>query len=262
MRIIAVEDEKTELVALVKAIRNISPSSEVDAFDDPLKAIEFVSKKKADIAFLDINMPNADGIKLAEVLKQGNRNVNIIFITAHKEYMEDAFNLHASGYLIKPISDDKVKKELDDLRHPVENGKRKPILRANCFGNFDLQTMDGKSVYFERQKSKELFAYLVFRRGAACTIKEIAAVLFEDDPYDNRVQSYLQKIISAMMKNLKAIGAEDVIDKGYNSLGVIIDLIECDYIEVLNNTSKAASLYKGEFMCQYEWAEAFNAFFM
>lgn len=261
MRILAVDDEQKELDLLVSAIKEVAPAFECDAFSDPKEALEFSLKKKIDVAFLDINLPSIDGIQLAETLKKGNKNINIIFVTCHQEHMNKAFDMHASGYLVKPITNEKVRKELDDLRHPIQQGKKKPLLKVVCFGNFDVKSLDGKSVYFERQKSKELFAYLVFRRGAACTIKEIATILFEDDPYDNKVQSYIQKIISTMMKNLKAIGAEEVIDKGYNSLAVINELLDCDYFDVLNNSNKS-NMYMGEFMSQYEWAEEFNAFFM
>jgi len=261
MRIIAVDDEKEALESLINAIKAVAPNDECTSFLLPDKALDYSKKNKIDVAFLDINLPAINGVQLAEILKQGNKQINIIFVTCHDEYMKDAFSMHASGYVSKPITSEKVKIELDDLRKPIPKGKIKPILKACCFGNFDLKTMDGKSVYFERQKSKELFAYLIFRRGASCTIKEIASVLFEDDPYDTKVQAYIQKIISAMMKNLKAIGADCVIDKGYNALSVIIEYVESDYFEVLNNSNKA-SMYMGEFMSQYEWAEEFNAFFM
>jgi len=264
MKILAVDDEKIALEVLVEAIQKAEPNAEVFSFRNAIEAVEFVSKNPIDIAFLDISMRELSGVKVAEMLKQRCPSVNIIFSTGYDEYRDVAFDLHASGYLTKPITTDKVKKELQDLRHPLDrNGsvqKRGCLIKASCYGNFDAFTMDGESIYFDRQKAKELFAYLVFRHGASCTVKEIAAVLFEDAEYDRRTQTYLQKIISSMMQALRTIGAEEIINKKYNCLGVVAELIDCDYYRALDTGDKTG--YFGEFMSQYSWAEEANWYFM
>jgi two-component SAPR family response regulator len=56
--------------------------------------------------------------------------------------------------------------------------------------------MDNVPLHFERSKAKEIFAYLIYKHGASCTIREIAAILFEDEPYDRKQQWHIQKIIS------------------------------------------------------------------
>lgn len=264
MRILAVDDEKIALEVLVEAIQKAEPKAEVCAFRNALDAVDFVSKNPVEIAFLDISMRELSGVKVAELLKQRCPSVNIIFSTGYDEYRDVAFDMHASGYLTKPITAEKVKKELMDLRHPLDkNGNvqaRPCIIKASCYGNFDAYTMEGEPIYFERQKAKELFAYLVFRHGASCTVKELAAVIFEDAEYDRKTQIYLQKIISSMMQSLRAIGAEEIINKKFNCLGVVADLIDCDYYRALSTGDKTG--YFGEFMSQYSWAEEANWYFM
>ncbi len=98
-----------------------------------------------------------------------------------------------------------------------------------CFGNFDVFLPDGTPVRFERSKSKEIFAYLVHRHGGSCSTREIAAALFEDEPYDKKQQSYLQTLISAMMKTLKKNGAAKAVNKSYNALSVNPAVLDCDY---------------------------------
>ena len=71
-----------------------------------------------------------------------------------------------------------IRRELDDLRRPVkreDDGR----LRVQCFGNFEV-FRGGRPLAFSRSKTKELFAYLVNRRGAVCTVQALAAVLWED----------------------------------------------------------------------------------
>ena len=76
------------------------------------------------------------------------------------------------------------------------------LLKVRCFGNFEVFNLNNIPLHFERSKAKEVFAYLIYKHGASCTIKEIAAVLFEDEPYDRKQQGYTQKIISfPHMKN-------------------------------------------------------------
>ncbi len=76
--------------------------------------------------------------------------------------------------------------------------KSDALLRVQCFGNFDVFTPNGDHVHFERSKSKEVFAYLVHKHGSSCSTKEIAAALFEDAPYDEKQQNYVQKLIQGM----------------------------------------------------------------
>ena len=85
--------------------------------------------------------------------------MNIIFVTGFSEYTGDAMRLHASGYIMKPVTTEAVKSELDDLRFPIIP-KDNSLLRVQCFGNFDVFTPDGKPMHFERSRSKEIFAYL------------------------------------------------------------------------------------------------------
>lgn len=155
---------------------------------------------------------------------------------------------------MKPVTPQKVKEELSDLRFPV-TPKSDVLLKVQCFGNFDVFTPDGTPVHFERSKSKEVFAYLVHRHGSSCTIKEIAAVLFEDAPYDLKQQAYVQKILSAMMKSLKKIGVQKAVNKKYNSLSVNVSTLDCDYYRFAQLDPGAVNAYFREYMSQYYWAE-------
>ena len=199
-------------------------------------------------------MRGMTGVELAKKLKDAYPKINIIFVTGFDQYTGEAMKMHASGYIMKPVTAEKVKEEMENLRNPIEPLSDK-LLRVQCFGNFDVFTPDGTPVHFERSKSKEVFAYLIHRHGSSCTIKEIAAALFEDEPYDSKQQAYLQKIISAMMKSLKAVKAEKVVFKKYNSLSVNVNLVDCDYYRFEELDAGAVNSYMNEYMSQYYWAE-------
>ena len=254
MKILCVDDEPLALEMLTEAIGEAEPNAELKAFRKQSELLAEAEQNGCDIAFLDIHMRGMNGVELAKKLKEVNPKMNIIFVTGYDEYTGDAMRLRASGYVMKPVTKEKLEEELKELRFPIEP-KSDALLKVQCFGNFDVFTPDGTPVHFERSKSKEVFAYLVHRHGSSCTVKEIAAALFEDEPYDLKQQAYLQKIFSAMMKSLKKIGCEKVVNKSYNSMSVNVGLIDCDYYRFLELDAGAVNSYQSEYMSQYYWAD-------
>ena len=245
---IAVDDEILMLGALVKAI-NASPDiAEVTKFSDCEEALEFVKNHAIDIAFLDINMRGMGGLVLAEKILAMRPNCKIVFCTGYEEYAIPAFKLHASGYLMKPISAEDVQAEINNIKGIKSNEK---LLTVKCFGNFEVYAKNEK-LMFKRLKTKELFAFLVDRNGAGMTAKQICAVLFPDDTDDTKNSSYLRQLVLDLKNTLKAVGAENVLRHETPCYRIDTALIQCDYINYLE-TGKPE--FHGEYMTQYSWAE-------
>ena len=245
---IAVDDEILMLGALVKAISASPDIKEVTKFSNCEEALEFVKTHPADIAFLDINMRGMGGLALAEKIIAARPNCKIVFCTGYEEYAIPAFKLHASGYLMKPISAEDVQKEIDNIKGVRQKEK---LLTVKCFGNFEVYAKDEKLV-FKRVKTKEMFAYLVDRKGAGMTAKEICVVLFPDDTDDTKNSAYLRQLVLDMKSTLKAVGAENVFRHEKPYYRIDTSLLQCDYLTYLE-TGKPE--FHGEYMMQYSWAE-------
>ena len=256
MRMLCVDDEPLMLKMLEMAIREAKPDADITAFRKQEELLEDAKKNGCDIAFLDIHMRGMNGVELARKLKAVNPKMNIIFVTGFSEYKGDAMDMKASGYIMKPVTKEKIEQELADLRFPIVP-KSNALLRVQCFGNFDVFLPNGDHLKFERSKSKEIFAYLVHRHGSSCSTKEIAAALFEDEPYDTKQQNYVQQLIHSMIKSLKAAGAEAAIVRSYNALAVNVDVLDCDYYRFQELDAGAVNAYQNEYMSQYYWAEFF-----
>ena len=256
MRILCVDDEELALQMLEMTVKKVRPDAEVLAFDDQDELIEEAGKNGCDIAFLDIHMRGMNGVEVAKALKKVNPKMNIIFVTGFSEYAGEAMTLHASGYIMKPVSKAKVEKELADLRFPIVP-KKDALLRVQCFGNFDVFTPDGTHVRFERSKAKEMFAYLVHKCGSSCTSREVFAVLFEDEPYDEKRQNLMQSYIYALKKSLKNVGAESALIHSYNAFAVNPEVLDCDYYRFKELDAGAVNSFQNEYMNQYSWAEDF-----
>ncbi|ULQ60455.1 response regulator [Brucepastera parasyntrophica] len=253
MYIIAVDDERPSLNVLTGAIREGMPDCSLSAFSNPLEALYHAQNSKVDVAFLDIRMGDMDGVSLAEELKNLHPKINIIFVTGYTDYTLDALNLRASGYVCKPVSAEAVKKELKELRHIPESENNKPV-RIQTFGNFEI-FMHDTPVVFHRNKAKEVLAYLVDRRGATVTKKELATVLWEEREYNRNTQIYLQILISEMIRALNEAGAGDIIRRQHNSLSVIPDSVECDYYNFIKGDPHTIESFHDEYMVNYSWAE-------
>ena len=253
MQVIAVDDEKLALENLLQAIGEAAPEAKVNGFVSPEQALEYARESHIDVAFLDIQMGSLNGLEVARALKTLHRSVNIVFVTAYSKYALEAFDLYVSGYLLKPVSTEAVQRALGHLRHPVAEPLAQGLV-VQTFGNFEV-FVDGQPLRFARSKAKELFAYLIHKRGSSCTTREVAAVLFEDQPYTLSVQRQVQTIFSSMMRTLRAAEVSDCIIKTYNRTAVDVSKVDCDYYRFLNGDIQAVNAYAGEYMTNYGWAE-------
>ena len=245
---IAVDDEALMLGALVAAVQASPDITEVAKFSDCEEALEFVNNHTTDIAFLDINMRGMGGLALAEKIVEIRPTCKIVFCTGYEEYAIPAFKLHASGYLMKPVSAEDVQGEIDNIKGVRQKEK---LLRVNCFGNFEVYVKEEKLV-FKRLKTKELFAFLVDRNGAGMTAKQICVTLFPDDTDDSKNAAYLRQLFLDLKNTLKSVGAEAVLCHETPCYRIDTSLIKCDYISYLE-TGKPE--FHGEYMTQYSWAE-------
>ena len=253
MRIIAVDDEPVALTDLKQSIEEAAPGAELFCFPSPQEALTFAEDRLIDVAFLDVKMGTMDGISLALCLKKRHPKVNIVFVTGYSDFMGNAFSMHASGYVHKPVRTAGILRELEDLRHPVAP-KEAHRVRMKCFGSFEV-FIDGKLLMFSRSKPKELLAYLVGQQGSSVSAAKIAAILWEDKIYNRSLQKQTQTVISQLMAILRDAGIEEIICKSWNSIAVDTSKIHCDYYDFLHGDVSALNAYTGEYMSDYSWAE-------
>ena len=245
---IAVDDEILMLGALAAAVEASPDIRSVAKFSDCEDALEYVKNNPTDIAFLDINMRVMGGLALAEKIIAERPDCKIVFCTGYEEYAISAFKLHASGYLMKPISASDVQGEINNIKGVKQKEK---VLTVNCFGNFEVYAK-GEALMFKRLKTKELFAFLVDRKGAGMTAKQICAVLFPDDTDDTKNGAYLRQLVMDLKNTLKGVGAENVLCHDTPCYRVDTNLIKCDYISYCESGKPE---FHGEYMTQYSWAE-------
>jgi len=115
MNCIIVDDEYPSREELKHFINNFSNIKIMGEFDDSIKALEYIDKNKPDVIFLDINMPKLDGMALGKIINHFTKRSIIVFITAHKKYAIDAFEIQAFDYILKPYSEERIVNTLKNI---------------------------------------------------------------------------------------------------------------------------------------------------
>ena len=129
-------------------------------------------------------------------------------------------------------------------------------LRVRCFGYFDVFWKD-EPLIFARSKTKELFAFLIDRRGSACTAEEAIAALYEDTDAEGvkKAKQNIRNLVSDMKNTLNSIGMGDVLIRRGSSLALRTERLDCDYLKMIAGDMDAVNSFRGEYMEQYSWAE-------
>ena len=268
MTVVAVDDEEISLMCLEAVLDSMDDVDKVLTFSNAEDTIDYFKIGKADAAFLDIQLylsgGTLNGLMLAAKIKELCPDCHVVFVTSCPEYAVDAFKLHVSGYIVKPVTREAARKELDyiimekraasNARCFIEEKEEEPKVRVQCFGNFEV-FWKNKPVVFQLSKAKELFAYLVHRKGASVSMAELAAVLFEDKEDGLSVQSQIRNLVASMRKTFSALGCPGLFNKSRGYISIKTNIIDCDYYSFMNGDSDAINEYSGEYMAQYSWAE-------
>ena len=249
MRVFAVDDEQLLLRQLVRTIAKCMPDAEICAFSTPDEALAAISGEAVDIAFLDIELGHVSGVELAKKIKAVYPFCNIVFCTGYSTFTMQAFDLGASDYLMKPITEEKLMHALSQLRYTTELKAPEGKLFVRCFGKFEV-FRDGVPLTSLTKKAKELFAFLIDKTGAMSSSSEIIRILFFDS-----ADSYYRVAKMDLEKALSEAGAGDVLIKEWGKLGIDRSRVFCDYYEYLSGNPSAVNSYKGTYMSQYDWAK-------
>jgi DNA-binding LytR/AlgR family response regulator len=135
LTILAVDDERTQLEDLARLLRNSPSVKEVECAYDGHDALVKASTQAYDAIFLDVRMPNLDGLELGRVLRRFAAPPQLVFVSAYDNAAVDAFELHALDYLRKPVGRRRVEEAIERVATAVEsNGSERRAAGARSVG--------------------------------------------------------------------------------------------------------------------------------
>ena len=255
MLIFAIDDEPKLLKYLHAAIAGAEPEADIRDFLMGQPALDAIRDEglRPDVVFSDIRMPGVTGLELAVRIRTLSPQTRLVFVTGYEEYALDAFQCRASGYVLKPVNAEKIRAELDALP-PALLPQQPEKLTVRCFGYFEV-FWKGKPLPFQRQQTKELFAYLISREGATCTHGEISTALWEEEDDMKLAGSRIRTLLHDLRTTLREIGMEDVLIRHRASIAVNRERIDCDFYRMRDGDMDAINSFNGDYMQQYSWAE-------
>lgn len=252
MRVVCVDDERQALDLALTLCRNVPGVDDAVGFTDAREALAWLEGHAADAVILDIEMPVLNGISMAERVKKLHPGIALIFLTGHAQYAVDAISLRASGYLLKPVDQESLTRELKyamtsrRLREPAH-------IVANTFGYFDF-LVDGESVAFKRTKAKELLAFLIDKRGGGVTRQQAYMDIWESDDYGHSEIKMLDTVIRSLRDTLQEYGVGEIFEMKSGFLRIRPELLDCDLYRLLDGDIAASSAFRGEYLNGYPWA--------
>ena len=120
--VIMVDDSRVILSDGLAVLAEVMPNATITGFIWPLEAIEYARMNRVALAVLDIELGSASGLDLCRTLLDINPRTNIVFLTAYPDYSLEAWKTEASGFMVKPLTPERVREQLKKLRYPFSTG--------------------------------------------------------------------------------------------------------------------------------------------
>ncbi len=227
MKAIIIDDEFYAIEALKYELMQIGGVEIRGTYESGKTAIESADWNDVELVFLDIEMQGTSGIECFGRLMEINRNLNIVFVTAYENYAIKAFELNAMDYILKPVTQKRLRKTLERLSSVEEDYEaQKPYIQ--CFKNFSIY-MNNKvlDIEWRTKKAEELIAYLMNESGHYVTKEKLADVLWPELSAD-RGLSNLYLSLHYIRKQEKKYGMDLHIDSKRGKMRIDFDQIDSD----------------------------------
>ncbi len=216
---------KNEWMMLMKKstpIKDFVSRSEV-AYDD---FVELLKNGEAEFTYFDLKM-------------QKERRIKAICSEKTQDSSPRYVMLYKMGDAVKPAS---------------ETDTEKPNVYVRTFGYFDVFVND-KPIAFRSQKSKELLALLVDRRGGYISSEEAISFLWEDEPVSPVTLARYRKVALRLKNILEEYGISEVVESVDGRRRIVTEKVSCDLFDYLSGKEEYSQLFRGSYLTNYSWGE-------
>lgn len=265
---VIIDDERPAIKALEYHLKDYPEVNVAAAYINPLEAIENMHQHKPQVVFLDINMPQLQGIDAGSRILDISPDTEIVFVTAYEQYAIDAFELYAMDYILKPIDPLRLKKTLGRLmkiQSSVKVPESKLIIQT--LGKFRIGWDNQQPIKWRTEKTKELFLLMLYYKNRIMTKEELVEILWPDQNPEKAVHQ-LYNGIYYIRKTLAEYGIDRsmiMIDSSYTLKLDGITLDKDQFIKSAKNYRNLSadqlltleSTYAGDYLEgeDYPWAD-------
>lgn len=221
MKVILVDDEPMMHLIMGKMLDKLPGVEVAGAFANTSQASAFLRENDdIGLAFVDISMPDETGMQFAARMEQARSPVQIVFVTSHKEFALDAYELSVTDYLVKPVSQERLERTVNRARAtltavvpsesrqtPVEPAA--PRLVVTTLGDVSIGNESLRVKWISR-KCAELFAYLLLHQGKRIPRSRLVADIF-GGMYQENAENYLNTTVYQLRKSLEPLGIREAV---------------------------------------------------
>lgn len=246
MRVIVIDDEKAMHLIMTRMLSKLPEIEIAGCFSDTASASQHIKEHDVHVAFVDISMPQESGMQFAERIAVEHPDLYIVFVTSHKDYALDAFELSALDYIVKPVSLERIEKSVARARavHRFTETSKAELasnpIQIYALGGLEVRTAHG-SVKWISRKSAELFGYLLLNRGRIVSRARIISEVFGDMP-DKNAETYLNTSIYQLRKAMVPHGLKSIVQSDSEGYGLDIPDASIDFVEFEERIKRYAEI--------------------
>ncbi|GIP56425.1 response regulator [Paenibacillus woosongensis] len=280
MRVILVDDERLALDYLERQLMKLDEVVILGKYTNPFEAKEQILQQDVDVIFLDISLPEINGIELAEQILEKKPDMHIVFVTAYNEHAVKAFELNALDYIVKPIIAERLAITMERVKSrrvlaskQQEVPRKEEHIRLNVLRQVTIETSPGQFsiMQWRTSKAQELFLYLLQHRGQLVRKSALIDLLWPEYEMD-KVYSQLYTAVYHIRKTLEPFGERFQIanaTEGYilKIQNVVLDVEQWESqlaslfpptLERVDRCSEAIKQYTGHYLQEHDywWAES------
>lgn len=279
MKVILVDDDPTMHVILRKMLVKLPQVQVEGAFTDTKSAAFFLGENSdIGLALVDISMKEENGLEFAAKLASSSATMQVVFVTSHKDFALEAYELSVLDYLVKPVSQERLQRAVNralanwQMQRGTATQESTPPegrgLIISALGDLSVSNESGRVKWISR-KCTELFAYLLLYRGRRIPRSRLINDIF-GGMLQTKAENYLNTTVYQLRKSLDSLGMREAISSENDGYLLVLKEPIIDYVEfeqqvnILNvieagNVTKAMQieqLYTGDLFGDkgYVWA--------
>jgi|SRR5690554_2154956 len=231
INVVMIDDERLAINNLTYHLQEFSQLNIIGGFTRVDELWECLEKENIQLIFMDIEMPEINGIELAAKVFAKYPKIEIVFATAYDHYAVEAFEINAIDYILKPISKTRLKTTVQRI---IDGSVLKPAekkIYISCLGGFEIYVNE-KLIPFKLSKAKEILAYLINKMGRSVGWMSIADDVWEDILDDKKLMNNFHVASFSLRKFLKENDIEEIYDYSRNQYRIDTSKFKCDLFEL------------------------------
>ncbi len=266
------DDERLALKTLEIQLGNFNNIQITGMYTTYADFVAAAAQSNPDIAFIDIETPCKNGLEIAREIKGLAPATEIVFVTAHRHYAWEAFEIAAADYILKPVKKERLGRIIDKVEQTRGRGGKDDGITVQMMKRFEVRNHAGEVIGWRTRKVRELMAYLVHHRGRVVTTDSAVEALWPEENSEKAkkllytTMYYLRKDLQRHGARVETRGSKYFIPKEQvqcdaDELDTLIRRVDSDSNQVWPFLDQFFALYRGEYLEEnhYEWARKSSA---